>query len=311
MTSPILTPLPIRPPQTQSWGSEGLNPAFGASEAPKRQWSIPSIVYQDVAALERFGVDPLAPPSGRGVVLSANSYGYPIDGYTTGYTVKLPPSGADITVAQQTPISGNQPSVVMSSAGGDGSPITGVPSDEPVADQIAGVDWSNPWKRGEAMRQMEAQKKTAESLANPALTPEQRIALTRYLNNEYGAPPATPPEASDNSRMLRPPAPPPVAADAPGRPVRIKTRAPGQGLRATAAANAAAAAAAATSPSDFASSPATPTPTATPAAAASVTAPAPAPVVAPAPPPPRQKNGGGKKKSPTAPSGGGPSRGGK
>jgi hypothetical protein len=209
MATPIVSPIPTRPSEIQSWGSEGLNPAFGAREAPKRNWATSSTTYQDIAALERFGVDPLAPPTGKNVVLASTSYGYPIDGYTTGYTVKLPPSGADITVASKVPISGLQPSVVASSAGGEGAPITGVPSDEPVADQIAGVDWSNPWRRGEALAQIQAQQKTAALLSNPTLTHEQKIAMTRYLNNEYGVP--------SNASVPSAPAPAPAPARRGGR----------------------------------------------------------------------------------------------
>lgn len=236
MATPIVTPIPAHPSEVQSWGSEGVNQAFGAIEAPKPRWSVPSIFYQDVAALERFGVDPLNPPSGRGAVLSANSYGYPIDGYTTGYTVKLPPSGADPQVAQRTPISGNQPTVVASSNGEDASPLLGIPSDEPVADQIAGVDWSNPWRRGEAIRKLQEQQKAAELLNSQTITPEQKIALTRYLNNEYGAPPATLPEASDNGRVRRPPIVPPPERnyDAPSGAVpRFKSREPTAALKRT------------------------------------------------------------------------------
>jgi hypothetical protein len=132
----LLTAFTRSKSEFQSWGSEGRNPAFGYSERPKHRWRLDATRYQDIAALERFGVDPLK-PAGHGIVMNANSYGYQIDGFTTGYTVKLPPP-ADPVAAQRTPRSGNQPAIIGVSDGSDEPAVGTVPSDEPSA------IWENP-----------------------------------------------------------------------------------------------------------------------------------------------------------------------
>jgi hypothetical protein len=116
--------------EVQSWGSESNNSNAEISwfEAPKPRWQQIRAIHTDIAALERFGVDPTR-PAGAGVVMQANTYGYPIEGYTTGYTFKLPPP-ANFEGAVRTPRSGNIPSVVEASDGTDGVPT--VSGDTPV-----------------------------------------------------------------------------------------------------------------------------------------------------------------------------------
>jgi hypothetical protein len=108
------------------------NAVYGYETHVKPRWQQKSFEYQDPAALEKFGLDPLHGHQ-SGVVNQADSYGYPVDGYTTGYTVKLPPP-ADLAAAERTPRSFNIPQVVEAC---DGVTSTNpVPGDNPV-------DWIN------------------------------------------------------------------------------------------------------------------------------------------------------------------------
>lgn len=112
-------------------GSEFLsndNALYGYIEHLKPRWQTLYGRYQDAAALDRFGYDPLHPP-GPGVTLQADSYGYPEDGWTTGYTTKLPPP-ADFAESQQTPASFNTMQIV--SAGNGQMSTDAVPGDNPI-----------------------------------------------------------------------------------------------------------------------------------------------------------------------------------
>ena len=117
--------------QVQAGGSEFLsndNSVYGYIEHLKPRWEIIHSVYQDAGALDRFGYDPTHPP-GPGVTLQSDGYGYPEDGWTTGYTTKLPPP-ADFAVAQQTPASFNTMQIV--SAGNGQMSTEDIPGDNPV-----------------------------------------------------------------------------------------------------------------------------------------------------------------------------------
>ena len=112
----------------QTWGSEARNLAIGYFQYTKPYWQQEGYTYQDVGALERFGIDPMK-PAGGGVIMQANAYGYPVDGYTTGYTMKLPPP-ANMQLAQQIPRSFNTLQVIDSGDGiDDALPTAG---DNPV-----------------------------------------------------------------------------------------------------------------------------------------------------------------------------------
>ncbi len=123
------TPLPLATPgvhlDTASFlGSErsNLNAAYGYIEHRKPRWTQRVREYQDIGAIEKFGIDPTK-PTPLGVTVMADPYGFPIDGYTTGYTMKLPPP-ADMEVAKRTPRSFNSLSVIAQS---DGSETSFVP----------------------------------------------------------------------------------------------------------------------------------------------------------------------------------------
>lgn len=127
------------------WGSESNNDnaTYGYVEHRKPRWQEYKRQYQDPAAMERFGIDPTRPVP-LGVTVTADPYGYPIDGYTTGYTVKLPPP-ADIVAAQRTPKSFNVPAIVGRGDGSDEMPPPPVPDSEestgPGFDPANGPDW--------------------------------------------------------------------------------------------------------------------------------------------------------------------------
>jgi hypothetical protein len=104
------------------------NAAYGYVEHKKPRWTQLAREYQDVGALERFGIDPTKPVP-LGVTVTADPYGYPIDGYTTGYTTKLPPP-ADMVAAQRTPRSFNVPAIVQSGNGMETIGTPPVPPDE-------------------------------------------------------------------------------------------------------------------------------------------------------------------------------------
>ena len=103
------------------------NAIYGYMTHKKPRWTNRTREFVDLAALERHGIDPTKPVP-AGVIVSADPYGYPIDGFTTGYTTKLPPP-ADPVVAINTPKSFNVPAVVQSSNGSGGD------SGEPIDDQ--------------------------------------------------------------------------------------------------------------------------------------------------------------------------------
>jgi hypothetical protein len=135
----VYTPYPHSGDQVQFWGSEAQHTAFGYANTPKYRWQRRTTLYQDIAALERFGIDPTR-PAGPGIITQANSYGYAIDGFTTGYTVKLPPP-ADPQAAQRTPRSGLAPSIVASSETSTEPVAAPAPSTEPAEQDPA---WENP-----------------------------------------------------------------------------------------------------------------------------------------------------------------------
>lgn len=97
-------------PQYQSWGTEAYNPAFGYTESKRRRWHNEKERFQDIAALNKFGLDPRSKKT-IGIITQATGYGFPIDGYTTGFTSKLPPP-AYPTIASQIPRSGLNPRIV-------------------------------------------------------------------------------------------------------------------------------------------------------------------------------------------------------
>lgn len=129
---------------SQMWGSEGnqYNAKIGYLQNRKPRWEQISIKYKDIAALNKFGIDPTRPPGG-GIIMQANSYGYPLDGYTTGYTYKLPPP-ADFEVASRVPLSFNQPAIIEASDGT--SAVPAIPSDDPV-------QFVNLWRYGDPEQQ--------------------------------------------------------------------------------------------------------------------------------------------------------------
>ena len=123
MANPALdyTPQPLGPvwglhEYGQSWGSESRNIPIGYIEHRKPRWQVLKYSYEDPGAMERFGIDPRNPAQG-GMIMSANSYGYPLEGFTTGYSVKLPPSNIGIQAASQVPRSGLDMTVVGVSDG--------------------------------------------------------------------------------------------------------------------------------------------------------------------------------------------------
>lgn len=129
---------------TSHLGSEqnNANAVIGWSEAPKARWQTVYKLYQDAAAMERFGFAP-GMPVPAGVVTQGDPYGYPIDQYTTGYTTKLPPP-ADPVAAQNTPKSFNVPSVVARGSGSDS--VSDQPGDNPY-------DFVESWTYGDATQQ--------------------------------------------------------------------------------------------------------------------------------------------------------------
>lgn len=140
MANPALdyTPVPIHPvfglhEWTQSWGSESRNIPIGYIENRKPRWQILKYSYEDPGALERFGVDPAHPAQG-GVIMTADSYGYPLQGYTTGYSRKMPPSNIGMEAASQIPRSGMEMTVVGLS---DGS---GPPDQTPSSDIVYDIN---------------------------------------------------------------------------------------------------------------------------------------------------------------------------
>lgn len=106
----------------QSWGSESRNIPIGYIEHRKPRWQVLKYKYEDPGALERFGIDPRNPAQG-GMIMSANSYGYPLQGFTTGYSVKMPPSNIGMEAASQVPRSGLDMTVVGISNGATPDPV--------------------------------------------------------------------------------------------------------------------------------------------------------------------------------------------
>ena len=132
-------PLPQTTYTVHRWNQGGGNEFISNSNAVygyvthvKPRWQQTAFEYQDPAALEKFGLDPLHGHQ-SGVVNQCDSYGYPVDGYTTGYTMKLPPP-VDFAAAEMTPRTGNEMQIVEAS---DGS--SAVPPE--VGDNP--VDWIN------------------------------------------------------------------------------------------------------------------------------------------------------------------------
>lgn len=119
------------------------NAVYGYSEPAKPRWQEDRFTMQDVGALERFGIDPTKPVP-LGVVMQADPYGYPIDGFTNGYTTKLPPP-ADPVAAEKTPKSYNVLGVVAKSDGA--GVVNSVPGDAPI--DFDPVDAVNGWTYGE------------------------------------------------------------------------------------------------------------------------------------------------------------------
>lgn len=122
------TPLPgavvgVHYDESPSWGvqANNFNAAYGYLEPVKKRWTQSMREYDDPAALERFGIDPTKRPP-PGVVVMADPYGFPMDSYTTGYTVKLPPPISDPALVEQTPRSFNTIGVVESGNGSDAAP---------------------------------------------------------------------------------------------------------------------------------------------------------------------------------------------
>lgn len=116
--------------QSPYLGSEqsNANAVYGYMVETKPRWTNVTREFNDLAAMERHGIDPTRPVP-AGVVVMADPYGFPIDGFTTGYTTKLPPPADPIT-AQNTPKSFNVISVVEKSNGS--GTTSGIGSDEPV-----------------------------------------------------------------------------------------------------------------------------------------------------------------------------------
>ncbi|MGI9142731.1 MAG: hypothetical protein ACR2IJ_06025 [Fluviibacter sp.] len=149
------TPLPgavvgVHYDQSPSWGSQGSNEnaAYGYIQPIKKRWTQQVREYDDPAALERFGIDPTK-RTPQGVVTMADPFGFPVDGYTTGYTVKLPPP-ANFAAAEQTPRSFNGIGVVESGNGSDVGPppvpdgvdVGGGVGYEPTNFRIGDQGWS-------------------------------------------------------------------------------------------------------------------------------------------------------------------------
>lgn len=133
--------------EVATWGSEANNDhaCYGYWEHAKPRWEQISYEYHDMGALDKFGIDPRRPP-GAGIIMSANSYGFPQMGYTTGYTTKLP-APANFEVASHTPVSSNTPSIIEASDGTNAVPS--IPSDDPV-------EYINMWKYGDETQQRNA-----------------------------------------------------------------------------------------------------------------------------------------------------------
>lgn len=140
-------PAHVQNHEAQMWGSEGVNIKQGYRENKKGRWQQMGYQYQDVGALDTFGVLPMKPP-GPGVVMTSDGYGYPVDGYTTGYTTKLPPP-ANLETALKLPRGSNQISVVAASDGYDG--VSPIPSSDPV-------NYVNWWRYGDAAQQAELEQ---------------------------------------------------------------------------------------------------------------------------------------------------------
>ena len=122
MSNPGLsyTPVPIGPTWTvhehaQSWGSEALNIPIGYITNRKPRWQIVSYQYQDVGAMEKFGVHP--GDNTGDIIMTAGHYGFPLQGFTTGYTTKLPPTNIGMQAASQVPRSGVSMSTVAVGGG--------------------------------------------------------------------------------------------------------------------------------------------------------------------------------------------------
>ena len=132
------------------------NAAYGYIEHVKRRWTQQVREYEDAGALDRFGIDPTKPVP-LGVTVTADPYGYPIDGYTTGYTVKLPPP-ADIVAAQNTPKSFNVPAIVQRGNGDE----TMAPPPLPEGETVVGPDQEPANTAGWQYGQNSGMKSTAE-----------------------------------------------------------------------------------------------------------------------------------------------------
>lgn len=120
------------------------NATYGYVEHKKPRWTQQVREYEDAAALERFGIDPTKPVP-LGVTVTSDPYGYPIDGYTTGYTIKLPPP-ADPVAAQRTPKSFNLPQVVSRGSGDETMAPPPLPANEivvgPGQDPVDAMEWT-------------------------------------------------------------------------------------------------------------------------------------------------------------------------
>jgi hypothetical protein len=117
---------------SQHFGSQATNhnAVYGYVYPIKHRFEDTMFRFQDPAALERFGIDPTRPVP-LGVTVTADPYGFPLQGFTTGYTTKLPPPALDIATASRLPQSFNQIGFASSSNGNGGTST--VPSDEPVS----------------------------------------------------------------------------------------------------------------------------------------------------------------------------------
>jgi hypothetical protein len=116
--------------QSPYLGSEqsNANAVYGYMVETKPRWTNVTREFNDLAAMERHGIDPTRPVP-AGVIVMADPYGFAVDGFTTGYTTKLPPP-ADPVAAQNTPKSFNVMSVVE--RGNGGGTTSGIGNDEPV-----------------------------------------------------------------------------------------------------------------------------------------------------------------------------------
>lgn len=154
------TPLPgavvgVHYDSSPSWGAQAnnYNAAYGYIEPVKKRWTQRTRMYEDPAALERFGIDPTKRPP-TGVVVMADPYGFPVDGYTTGYTVKLPPP-VNFEAVAQTPKSFNMIGIVERGNGTDSAPpplpegeeVIG-PGYEPINFRIGDKGWNYGDKSG-------------------------------------------------------------------------------------------------------------------------------------------------------------------